>query len=102
MAKEYLLVDGKLVKVDTKLVQVPDTENLNDLADENGAYATQSEEVANEIEELIVNGVIDGSPKDVYADLSALQTAFPSGDRGVYITSDNGHWHYSDSSAWTD
>ena len=94
MAKEYLLVDGKLVKADTKLVQVPDTENLNDLADENGAYATQSEEVANEIEELIVNGVIDGSPKGVYANLSALQTKYPSGASGVYLTSDNGHWYY--------
>ena len=103
MAKEYLLVDGKLVKADTKLVQVPDTENLNDLADENGAYATQSEEVANEIEELIVkNGVIDGSPKGVYASLSALQTAFPTGASGVYLTSDNGHWYYWNGSAWTD
>lgn len=102
MAKEYLLVDGKLVKADAKLIQVPDTENLNDLADENGAYATQSEEVANEIEELIVNGVIDGSPKGVYADLSALQTAFPSGASGVYLTRDNGHWYYWNGSAWTD
>lgn len=103
MAKEYLMVDGKLVKADTKLVQVPDTENLNDLADENGAYATQSEEVANEIEELIVkNGVIDGSPKGVYANLSALQTAYPSGASGVYLTSDNGHWYYWNGSAWTD
>lgn len=103
MAKEYLMVDGKLVKADTKLVQVPDTENLNNLADENGAHATQSEEVANEIEELIVkNGVIDGSPKGVYASLSALQTAFPSGASGVYLTSDTGHWYYWNGSAWTD
>lgn len=44
----------------------------------------------------------DGSPKGVYANLSALQTAFPSGASGVYLTSDNGHWYYWNGSAWTD
>ena len=103
MAKEYLMVDGKVVLVDGELVQVPDEENLNDLADENGALATQSDEVANEIEDLIVkNGVIDGSPRDVYENLSALQTAYPNGASGVYLTRDNGHWYYWNGSAWTD
>ena len=46
--------------------------------------------------------LIDGSPKGVYANLSALQTAFPSGASGVYITSDNGHWYYWNGTAWTD
>ena len=64
--------------------------------------ADNAQTKANEIEELIVNGVIDGSPKGVYASLSALQTAFPSGASGVYLTSDNGHWHYWNGSAWTD
>ena len=46
--------------------------------------------------------MIDGSPKGVYASLSALQTAYPSGSSGVYLTSDNGHWYYWNGSAWTD
>ncbi len=64
--------------------------------------ADNAQTKANEIEELIVNGVIDGSPKGVYASLSALQTAFPSGASGVYLTSDNGHWYYWNGTAWTD
>ena len=103
MAKEYLQSNGKiLMTADDELVQVPDSENLNDLADTNGVMATQSEEVTNEIEDLIVNGVIDGSPRGVYANLSALQTAYPSGANGVYVCSDNGHWYYWNGSAWTD
>ena len=94
MAKEYLTVNGKLVTVDGKLVQVPDPENTNDLVDEQASYATQFSKVINEIENLLVNGVIDGSPKGVYNNLTALQTAYPNGASGVYLTSDNGHWYY--------
>lgn len=104
MAKEYLQSNGKLLMTaNGELVQVPDSENLNDLADTNGVMVTQSEEVAKEIEDLIVkNGVIDGSPRGVYASLSALRTAYPSGASGVYLTTDNGHWYYWNGSAWTD
>lgn len=103
MANEYLAINGKLAKKDGKLVQVPDSENLNDLADTNNALATQSDEVANEIENLIVkSGVINGSPKGVYASLTALKTAYPSGANGVYVTSDNGHWYYWNGTTWTD
>lgn len=102
MAKEYLTVNGKLVTIDGKLVQVPNQEGLNDLADKNGALATQYDMLANEIENLIVNGVIDGSPRDVYDNLSALQTALPSGATGVYLTKDNGHWYFWNGTAWQD
>ena len=101
MAKEYLTVNGKLVTVDGKLVRVPDTENTNDLVDEQASYATQFSRLVKEIEELIVNGVIDGSPKGVYENLSALQTAYPDGTSGVYLTSDNGHWYYYNN-GWQD
>ena len=94
MAKEYLTVNGKLVTVDGKLVHVPDPEKTNDLVDEQASYATQFSAMVNEIENLLVNGVIDGSPKGVYDNLSALQTAYPNGASGVYLTSDNGHWYY--------
>lgn len=100
MAKEYLMVDGKLVLADGDLVQVPDTEQLNDIADENGAYATQTQALTDDIEDLIVNGVIDGSPRGVYDSLSALQTAYPSGASGVYLTTDNGYWNYWNGTEW--
>lgn len=103
MAKEYLQSNGRLLMTsDGELVQVPDSENLNDLADTNSVMATQSETTSNEIEDLIVNCVIDGSPRGVYANLSALQTAYPSGAPGVYVTTDNGHWYYWNGTAWTD
>lgn len=99
MAKEYLLVDGKLVKADTKLVQVPDTENLNDLADENGAYATQSEEVANEIEELIVNGVIDPRPSYTSTEANILSL---TENKGIAVATDTGHWYYWNGANYVD
>lgn len=48
------------------------------------------------IQKLMSNG-----PKGVYATLSNLVTALPSGDTGIYITSDNGHWRYWNGS-WID
>lgn len=48
-----------------------------------------------------VSNVASGSPKGVYANLSALQTAKPNGDSGIYVTTDNGHWYYY-SSGWKD
>ena len=41
-------------------------------------------------------------PKGTYDNLSALQTAYPNGASGVYVTSDDGHWHYWNGSAWAD
>lgn len=43
---------------------------------------------------------IDGSPRGVYANLSALQTALPSGANGVYITEDDGYWNYWNGTEW--
>lgn len=37
---------------------------------------------------------LDATPKGVYANLAALQAAYPTGSDGVYLTSDNGHWYY--------
>jgi len=41
-----------------------------------------------------IAAVASGSPKGVYVNLTALQTAFPTGDLNIYITLDNGHWNY--------
>lgn len=43
----------------------------------------------------------DGSPKGVYPNLAALQSAKPNGDSGIYVTSDNGHWYYYNN-GWKD
>lgn len=41
-------------------------------------------------------------PKGTYENLSALQTAYPNGASGVYLTSDNGHWYYWNGSQYVD
>lgn len=48
-----------------------------------------------------IQNVASGSPKGVYANLSALQAAKPNGDSGIYVTTDNGHWYYY-SDGWKD
>ena len=48
-----------------------------------------------------IQNVVSGSPKGVYANLSALQAAKPNGDSGIYVTTDNGHWYYY-SDGWKD
>ena len=71
----------------------------NALLDKFNLYLTKD---AVDFTDKEVNIYIDGSPKDVYANLSALQTAYPSGASGVYLTSDNGHWYYWNGTAWSD
>lgn len=71
----------------------------NALLDKFNLYLTKD---AVDFTDKEVNINIDGSPKGVYANLSALQTAYPSGASGIYLTSDNGHWYYWNGSAWTD
>lgn len=46
--------------------------------------------------------IVSGSPKGTYSSLSALQTAKPTGDTGVYLTTDNGHWYWWNGSVWVD
>ena len=50
--------------------------------------------------EMITN-IINGSVKGVYANLAALQAAYPTGAQGIYVTSDNGHWYYYNN-GWKD
>lgn len=49
----------------------------------------------------MIKALKSGAPKGVYSDLSALQDALPNGADGIYITSDNNHWHYW-SNGWKD
>lgn len=70
------------------------------------AVTAQESEITttqNEGDKLVdeIVGYVDGSPRGVYASLSALQSAFPSGTQGVYLTSDNGHWNYYNN-GWKD
>lgn len=48
-----------------------------------------------------VASVASGSPKGTYATLSALQTAFPTGNSNIYVVTADGKWYYWNGSAWT-
>ena len=48
-----------------------------------------------------VNSVASGSPKGVYASVSALTSAFPNGNNNIYVVSSDGGWYYWSGSAWT-
>ncbi len=47
-----------------------------------------------------VNSVASGSPKGVYASVSALTSAFPDGNGNIYVVSSDGGWYYWNGSAW--
>lgn len=47
-----------------------------------------------------VKNLASGSPKGTYASLAALKAAKPSGDSGIYITTDNKNWNYWTGSDW--
>lgn len=42
-----------------------------------------------------------GSPNGVYATLSELQAAYPTGTTGIYVVTADGNWYYWDGTAWT-
>ena len=48
----------------------------------------------------ILRNIMDGSPKGTYPSIAALKQAHPTGDTGVFITSDNKNWNYWNGSTW--
>lgn len=65
-----------------------------------GDYYTQEE--GEQFEQEVRETIGDGSPKGVYATLSDLESAYPTGTTGIYVVSADGHWYYWNGSAWTD
>jgi hypothetical protein len=48
-----------------------------------------------------VQNISKGSPSGVYATLTALQTAFPTGNSNIYVVTADGKWYYWSGTAWT-
>jgi hypothetical protein len=48
-----------------------------------------------------ISNIGNASPKNTYATLAELQTAFPTGTTGVYVVTADGKWYYWNGSAWT-
>ncbi|WP_203264879.1 sialate O-acetylesterase [Streptococcus uberis] len=68
-----------------------------------GNYRTLPDRLNAEFENVsaLLKNIGDGSPKGTYPSLSSLQSAYPSGTSGIFITVDNGHWYYY-SDGWKD
>jgi hypothetical protein len=49
-----------------------------------------------------IAAVVSGAPKGVYATLVDLETAFPTGDTGIYLVTADGKWYYWNTSAWAE
>lgn len=58
-------------------------------------------QLAQKVSQEQLNAVASGAPKGVYATLSDLQTAFPTGNTNVYLVTADGKWYYWNDSAWT-
>lgn len=101
MANEYLQVNNKMVVVDGKLVKVPSETESSNAVDNQSISLAATRGIVEDIENSIV-GYINGSPKGVYNSLSELQTTYPNGDSGVYLTIDNGHWWFWNGASWID
>jgi lysophospholipase L1-like esterase len=64
---------------------------LNNLSSSLAQKATKEE----------LQNIGNASPKGVYATLTALQTAYPTGATGIYLVTTDGKWYYWLGSAWT-
>lgn len=88
LASTVKKVNGELPdETGNVVIEIPDP----DLS----AYATKAEVDAQ------ISSLGDASPKGVYATLSALQAAYPTGASGIYVVAADGNWYYWNGSAWT-
>ena len=94
MAKQYLTVNGQLVMHNGKLIQVPDPDSINDLLDEQDGYATQLKQLSDDVSNLALNGLVDGTPRGSFQTLEQLQSAYPDGTPGIYVITKTGEWCY--------
>lgn len=51
--------------------------------------------------DTLAASLASGAPKGVYASLSALQNAKPTGDTNIYLVSADGKWYYWSGTVWT-
>lgn len=61
-----------------------------------GTYKTLNDRLDIAFKDLkdSITAIGDGSPKGTYPSLSSLQSAYPIGTTGIFVTTDNGHWYY--------
>lgn len=68
-----------------------------------GTYKTLNDRLDIAFKDLkdSITAIGDGSPRGTYPSLSSLQSAYPIGTTGIFVTTDNGHWYYYNA-GWKD
>jgi lysophospholipase L1-like esterase len=91
----HAVLDGKVDKVTGKGLSTNDYTN---------ADKAEVAKIANKADKSYVDSAVsnigNASPKGVYATLSALQAAYPTGTTGIYVVTADGKWYYWSGSAW--
>ena len=95
-----MVVSGKTVTLSSVIFTVKRL-TTDSMVDPGRAFFT-AEALTRLYDELAaqMQSLASGSPKGVFASLTALQAAKPDGDTGIYVVSADGKWYYWDGSAW--
>ncbi|HFI0790122.1 TPA: SGNH/GDSL hydrolase family protein [Streptococcus suis] len=70
-----------------------------EVAKARGPHTNLSERLDDIMNQL--SSLASGGPSGVFSTLTALQSAYPSGNSNIYIVSDTGHWYYYNA-GWKD
>lgn len=96
----YASIGARCDSIDSQLAQKANqTDVTNNLA-------LKTDKATSDNLQQQINSVASGSPKGVFATVSALTTAFPTGNTNIYIVKNplgdnNDYWYYWSGSAWT-
>ena len=82
----------KAKQADLNTTNINVSNNTTSIAAHTGQIAMNTSNIA--ANATAISALASGSPKGVYATVSALTTAFPSGTTGVYIVTADGKWYY--------
>jgi Lysophospholipase L1 and related esterases len=105
--KDFSTVINKIDYLETGIAFLDNTKTSKDEFEaktsllDNIKISKDEFEAKTSVQDSKIQTLMSNGPKGVYATLSNLVTALPSGDTGIYITSDDGHWRYWNGS-WVD
>ena len=89
-------------KIDAKLAEKSTQVSLNatnlNVINNTNMITSNTQSIANNAKAIA--SVASGSPRNTYATLVLLQSAFPSGNAYIYLVASNGNWYYWNSLAW--
>lgn len=88
--------ENSFTSLTTALAEVQDIDNKFNNVNAQLAQKATRKEVDDKVSQIV-----SGTPRGAYPTLSALQSAYPNGNDGVYVVTENGHWYYWFNSQWT-